>query len=328
MFNKLAALTLLFLSITPLVRASWLSDITGVNINVNTPTPTITFGPPNLAAIPQMLQNLPTDAAQFFLNPVGGALATAIRNAKEQAKLGCRPMPADIQETLSRFYPRALMSGVCYNTFDPQRVALDNLLLRDFTNVGAVTLEDVVVFRNRTGPTSPDDKITWAHELMHVVQYRRLGLEGFANLYTYQFDALESEAYNMQNLVDNQLTAERIQGQQQQQYWAYTNGESANVEITAQQYSQYARVAINPRTCATFSPRYIPSPDSPFGGAWFVDVTNNCPVAVRITSMDQQDQKTGVVRNWPCNIQICLVPAGATQPYIAFGKTLAVFPAY
>src|SRR5262249_33514143 len=124
---------------TTCARASWLSNITGIDINI--PRGTITVGAPNPAAIPQMLQNLPKHVGQFFLSAVGSAWTTAIRQAKEQAKFGCRPVPYNIQQRLARFYPPELTGGVCYNTFDTQRLALDNLLLRDFTNRGAVTLE-------------------------------------------------------------------------------------------------------------------------------------------------------------------------------------------
>ena len=44
--------------------ASWLSDITGVNIDI--PRGQVTFGPPRPDRIPLMLQNLPKDATQFF----------------------------------------------------------------------------------------------------------------------------------------------------------------------------------------------------------------------------------------------------------------------
>ncbi len=182
---------------------SWLSDITGIDINV--PRGTIQIGRPNPSAIPQMLQNLPKDVGQFFLNPAGGAVAFAIRQAKEQYRHGCQPMPTSIRETLARFYPPELMNGVCYALYDPRRVGLNSILMADFNKVSAVTLEDVIVFRNAQGDYSASDPILWAHELMHVVQYRRLGLETFAHLYTYRFQDIENEASNMENFVRSQL---------------------------------------------------------------------------------------------------------------------------
>jgi hypothetical protein len=58
-------------------QASWLSKITGVHINPSKGE--FKVERPDISAIPEMLQNLPKDAAQFFLNPAGAALAEAIR---------------------------------------------------------------------------------------------------------------------------------------------------------------------------------------------------------------------------------------------------------
>jgi len=277
-------------------QASWLSDITGIDINI--PRGTINVGVPNPAAIPRMLENLPKDASQFFLNPVGSGLATAIRQAKEQAKYGCRPIPTDIQQTLSRFYPPELMGGVCYNVFNSQRVALDNLLLRDFTNVGAVTFEDVVVFRNPRGSSSPEDVYTWAHELMHVVQYRRLGLETFAHLYTFQFDAMENEAYNMQHFVESQIQSE----QSQQQYWQVAPGWSTAGPLTSQQYVQAAKQYIDPLQCSGWN-REIDQNGNPV----LVQI-NNCPIPIRVTHFVAQNRFTGSVDQIPCQVSSCLLP--------------------
>lgn len=57
--------------------ASWLSEITGVDIDLNRGT--IAVRPPNLDAIPQMIQNLPKDVGQAMLNPAAPVVATAIR---------------------------------------------------------------------------------------------------------------------------------------------------------------------------------------------------------------------------------------------------------
>ena len=294
---------------------SWLSDITGVDINI--PKGTVNVGPPNPGAIPKMLENLPKDASQFFLNPAGSLIATAIRQAKEQAKYGCRPIPSRVKQELSAFYPTELMSGVCYGTLDATRFGLDTLLLQDFTNRGAITLEDVVVFKNSEYSSSPDNTVLWAHELMHVVQYRRLGLETFAHLYTTQSAAMESEASNMENFVRVRMQT----SQPQQQYWQYSGATSqqSSSGITNQQYKQYAKQAIDPRTCARFSSR-----------PGFVDVINECPVTLRIVSMALQNVYTGQTNQIGCNSSPCtLAPKTMStwpepQPY----KTVAVYPVW
>lgn len=276
------------------LHASWLSDITGIDINI--PRGTITIGAPNPAAIPRMLENLPKDAAQFFLNPVGSVLATAIRHAKEQARYGCRPLPSHVAQSLSRFFPPDILGGVCYNVADSSRIALDNLLLRHFNN-GAVTLEDVIVFRSST---STDDPVLWAHELMHVLQYRRLGLETFAHVYTYNFNALENEAYNLQNLVERELQS----AQRRQQYWQYSEGGHQAYSLSAQQYSHYAQQTIDPRLCSRFYVR-----------PGFVDLINSCPIPVRSNLMDLRHIYTGQVRRITCTTPRCTVLPGQASTW-------------
>jgi len=56
----------------------------------------------------------------------------------------------------------------------------------------AVTLIDVVVFRDQAGAADPS---LWAHELAHVDQYRRWGVISFAVRYTRNTNQVEDEAY-------------------------------------------------------------------------------------------------------------------------------------
>src|SRR5579863_10422084 len=171
------------------LTASWLSNITGIDINV--PSGTITFGTPRVDQIPQMLQNLPKDVGVFLLNPLaGGGLAFAIRQAKQQARRNCGPMPPDVTATLSAFFPPSLFPSVCWAVV-ANGFTLDAFAVRD-AGMAAITLEDVVVFRNLQDGADP---VLWSHELTHVLQYRRLGVEAFAAIYASPgFDALEQEA--------------------------------------------------------------------------------------------------------------------------------------
>src|SRR5689334_13190093 len=110
MFHSAAALLLSCGS--QCLSASNLSDIIGIDINI--PKGTIRFGPPRLDQIPHMLQNLPKDMATFFLDPVGGGLAFAIRHDKEKAREACSPMPQQVAADLAAFFPRDIFQSVCY----------------------------------------------------------------------------------------------------------------------------------------------------------------------------------------------------------------------
>lgn len=295
-----AAVTALFF-VAP-ASGSWLSDITGINIDV--PRGTIHIGRPNPAAIPQMIQNLPKDVGQFFLNPAGGAAAFAIRQAKEQYRYGCQPMPLSIRETLARFYPPELMNGVCYALYDPRRVGLNSILMADFNNVAAVTLEDVIVFRNGQGDYSASDPVLWAHELMHVVQYRRLGLETFAHLYTFQFQDIENEASNMERFVRGQL-----QNSAQPRFWQTTGDWNQAGALDAQVYASQARQAIDPLQCSGWSRSIAPD-----GQPVLVEI-NNCPIPIRILNFVAVNRATGFTEHIPCLGGACDVPPGTQSVF-------------
>lgn len=266
-------------------RASWLSDITGINIDV--PGGKLEIGRPNLNAIPRMLQNLPKDAAQFFLNPGGNALALAIRHAKAQASYGCRPIPPQVIQSLSRFLPPQFYSGVCWNTPAAARIALDNLLLRHLGN-GAVTLEDVVVFQN---DAMAQDVPLWAHELAHVQQYRRLGLETFAHVYMFNFPSMEAEANQLQNMV-----ASRYKQQGTGNYYTVAP-QAFGAPIPTQAYQQAARQVIPPGNCAVWQEQ----PGQ-------LSIQNPCPVPIVMTSFSAQNLANGAIVNFPCPAN-CIIAA-------------------
>ena len=272
------------------MTASWLSDITGVNVNV--PAGTVSFGPPRPDRIPMMLQNLPRDAATFFLNPAGNALAFAIRQAKEQARQNCVPVPPAIVTRLTSFFPPDVFPGVCWATVGSGS-NLANFAVSD-GNMAAITLEDVVVFANQQ--MAYDDPVLWSHELTHVLQYRRLGIEGFAAIYSVAWDALEQEARNFDQFVARSIQSETSSGTR---YWQ-SNGWNANQQITYQQYVDSAKQAINPFVCS--------GGWSAFPGG--IRLNNNCPIPIRVVELVSRNVQTGVIWKFPCVLPQCVVPPG------------------
>ena len=69
--------------------------------------------------------------------------------------------------------------------------------------VTAVTLGDVILFRDAH---LAEDPLLWAHELTHVEQYRRLGVETFATRYLQQAWVLEDEATTKAHLIKGHLS--------------------------------------------------------------------------------------------------------------------------
>src|SRR5271170_2231729 len=125
----------IFLYVAP-VKASWFSDIIGINIDV--PDGRVTVGLPNPAAIGPMLQNLPKDFVSTFLNPYAPALAFLIRQAKAQAIPFSQPIPDSIRQELAPYFPAAILNGTRWALYDPGRITLDTLITM-FQHEGAIT---------------------------------------------------------------------------------------------------------------------------------------------------------------------------------------------
>ena len=65
-------------------------------------------------------------------------------------------------------------------------------LAMSYGDITAMTLGEVIVFRDET--RAREDTKLWAHELTHVMQYERWGIEGFAERYLEDSEAVEQEA--------------------------------------------------------------------------------------------------------------------------------------
>lgn len=219
-FQKALALSLMAILLAGEAHASWFSDLTGINIDpwhgqfqIGIPQPgrAIQQLPGEIQRLPQTLANL--------VNPAGLALAAAVRQGEAQASNGARPMPAALYQQLQGFYAPDFLQSVRYNTFDSARISLDSAVMMLNNDVAAITLNNVIVFRNEYDAQNP---VTWAHELTHVLQYRNMGIDTFANVYTMHAWILENQAIDMQNRVAHWLMNGGQQGQQQFAYFNVT----------------------------------------------------------------------------------------------------------
>lgn len=200
--------------------ASTVSDLTGCNIDIFAGKFDCPGRPDPVGVIqrlPQTIQNLPQDIANLG-NPAGLAMAAAIRQAESQANYGARPIPAAVYQQLVGFFDPNFLQGVRYNTFDSTRITLDSAVMLFNNDIAAVTLNDVVVFRNED---DAQNAFLWAHELTHVLQYRNLGIDTFANMYTTNAWVLENQAKDVAARFAQMSAA--AQGQAQQQQFAYFN---------------------------------------------------------------------------------------------------------
>lgn len=197
-------------------QASWFSDLTGVNIDPWHGQFQIGIPQPGRAIqqLPDQIRQLPQSIGNLF-NPAGLALAAAVRQAEGQAGFGARPIPASVYQGLLPFFAPGFLQSVHYNTFDRARITLDSAVLLFNNDIVAITLNDVVVFRNED---DAQNVVTWAHELTHVQQYRYMGIDTFANVYSTNAWILENQAIDQQSRV-----AQAIWGGQPIQQSAYFN---------------------------------------------------------------------------------------------------------
>lgn len=133
---------------------------------------------------------------------VAPALAVTIRLSRERAyATGVRRAPDHVIRALSPYFSPALLNQVRWRPPMP-RPSMSGLLVGWYFREGAVTLNDVVLFSDAR---LAQDVAFWAHELTHVEQYRRYGVDGFAQRYVSDWESLEREATQRANRVRAEL---------------------------------------------------------------------------------------------------------------------------
>jgi len=128
----------------------------------------------------------------------GPVLAQAIRHGEVQAaRAGAKPIPDPMVRMLTPHFSEDLLKSVRWSTGNG-RIDLGTFLTRQYMDEGAVALNRQVVFSSHrlTG-----NVWIWAHELAHVEQYRRLGVNGFAAAYIADWRKIEREATDRANQV-------------------------------------------------------------------------------------------------------------------------------
>jgi len=124
------------------------------------------------------------------------ALALWLTQARDEAdNAGTQPIPANIRQQLLRWYEPSVLDIARYKVSDNGQFSAASAMLQN-PDVGAVTLIDVILFRD--AQDAEQNLALWAHELKHMQQYQEWGVEGFAQRYTQDFNAVEAPAYAIQ----------------------------------------------------------------------------------------------------------------------------------
>lgn len=142
---------------------------------------------------------MPTEITQV----AGPALALWLSQSRAEAAIsGTQPIPDAIREQLLRWYPTSVLDAALYKVGDNGELSAASAMMQN-PDIGAVTLVDIIVFR--TAEAAETNVALWAHELKHVQQYQEWGVNGFAQRYTQDFNAVEAPAYQVQTEVGRVL---------------------------------------------------------------------------------------------------------------------------
>ena len=121
----------------------------------------------------------------------GPVLAQAIRHAEAQAaRAGAQPIPPQTIEILKPYFSAEILRSARWSTGNG-RIDLGTFLTEQYMDEGAVALNRQILFSSER---LTENIWIWAHELAHVEQYRRLGVNGFAAAYIADWQKIEREA--------------------------------------------------------------------------------------------------------------------------------------
>ena len=130
--------------------------------------------------------------APGLLDYAAGTLGGLIDDTRQQAIAdGVRPIPAGIYRALLGYFPSALLRTCRFSAVGSHALAMPALAF-SYGDATAITVGDVILFKNER--VAENDLKVWAHELTHVMQYQRWGIDGFAQHYVRDSNAVEQEA--------------------------------------------------------------------------------------------------------------------------------------
>lgn len=121
----------------------------------------------------------------------GAALAVAIRLGRIEAmRNGTRPVPDRLKRLFKKHYPDEVLDEARWTVAEPGS-RLGRVLARWPVREGAVTLGNIIVFKTER---ASKNRGLFAHELVHVGQFDKLGINEFARRYADDPAPIEEEA--------------------------------------------------------------------------------------------------------------------------------------
>jgi hypothetical protein len=151
----------------------------------------------------------------------GDALAAWINGSRNTAINTSQPIPPQIRQALTGYIANNVMDRARFKVGDNGILNLAGLTVRNFGDVSAVTVNDVIVFRNAAD--AYNNPSLWAHELTHVQQYMEWGVHTFAVRYVRNYHDVEDHAYAVGNGYANWRASQQSYPQPSQQVGYFCN---------------------------------------------------------------------------------------------------------
>ncbi len=127
-----------------------------------------------------------------MLDDAATSLAGLIGDARQRAIAdGVRPIPTPVYRALLGYFPAGLLQQCRFTAGRLRALTVPQVAL-SYGDATAIALGDVVLFK--TEQAADTGLKVWAHELTHVMQCQRWGIDGFADHYVRDHSAVEQEA--------------------------------------------------------------------------------------------------------------------------------------
>jgi len=127
----------------------------------------------------------------------GAAIAAWFQGSRETAISGSGAVPPQVRQALTGYISEDVLNHARYKVGDGGLFNAANDILKVNNDIAAVTVVDVIVFRNA------DDAVSnyklWAHELKHVQQFMEWGVKDFGIRYARDYNSVEGQAREVEN---------------------------------------------------------------------------------------------------------------------------------
>jgi hypothetical protein len=144
------------------------------------------------------LEAMAARAIETFEQIRAPVLETWLLGSRNDIYLDTAAVPEQIRSALAGRVPATVLERARYkvgftDTLNLGNVAMNYGDLLDGRTVEAITLVDVIVFRNEADAAG--NIALWAHELTHIQQFMEWGTREFARRYVEDPEAVEAPAY-------------------------------------------------------------------------------------------------------------------------------------